>query len=126
MSAALYLTDAKVDAAEVSRARLPFDEVILSACSTGWRPSNVAGIDLVADDCLGLPGAFLEAGARSVLVSIPRAADDASKAFMVRYHTARASGAAPLTACRRAQLEMLADARWHPSAWMGMTMYACQ
>jgi len=126
MNAALYLTDGKVDAAEVSRASLPFDEVILSACSTGWRPTRAADIELVADDCLGLPGAFLEAGARSVLVSIPKAADAASKDFMVSYHTARAAGSPPLQAFRQAQVKLLADQRWHPALWAGMTLYGCQ
>lgn len=76
MSSGLLLADvAKVDAAEVARGSLPFDEVVLSGCSTGWRPTRVGGVELAGDDTVGLPAAFLEAWVRSVLVSVPPAAD---------------------------------------------------
>jgi CHAT domain-containing protein len=125
MNAGLLLGDGKVDAAEIARVRTAFDEVVLSACSTGWRPTQVANVELIADDCLGIPGAFLEAGARNVLVSIPEADDEATKAFMIRYHTSRSSGANPLDAYRNAQLEMLRDKQFSPETWVGLTMYGC-
>jgi len=60
-----------------------------------------------------------------VLVSIPKAEDRAAKEFMVRYHTARSAGARPLDAYRKAQRDMLADDRFQPALWVGMTMYGC-
>jgi len=67
-------------------ASLPFREAVLSGCSTGWRPSQVVGVELSGDDMLGLAAAFLEAGVRSILVSVPPAADLATYELMVGYH----------------------------------------
>ena len=125
MSSALYMADAKVDAAEIARARTAFSEVVLSGCSTAYRPVRVGDMQLSGDDCLGLPGAFLEAGARNLLVSIPEADDEATKRFMLHYHGARSAGAQPLEAYREAQVAMLADREIEPHRWTGMTMYGC-
>ncbi len=126
LNAGLLLSDAKVDAAEIARTRLRYDEVILSACSTGYRPTRVGGIVLSGDDILGLPGAFLEAGARSVLVSIPPARDDAALQFMTLYHEQRAAGKTPLFALRETQLTMLAEQAFAPALWIGFTVYGFQ
>ena len=123
LNAGLLMSDAKVDAAEIARARLRYDEVILSACSTGYRPTSVGGIVLSGDDILGLPGAFLEAGARSVLVSIPPARDDVALQFMTIYHEQRAAGTPPLPALRATQQTLLADKNFVPALWMGFTVY---
>jgi len=122
MSSGLLLADAKVDAAEVARAALPFDEVVLSACSTGWRPTQVGDVVLAADEILGIPGGFLEAGARSVLVSIPKAEGRAAAALTTHYHRRRAAGVPPLAAFQGAQQEMLA-ARTPPGTWVGFALY---
>ena len=71
---------------------------MLSACSTGWRPQAAEHIELTGDDILGLPSALLEAGARSIVVSIPKAIDDVTREFMVAYHRRRAGGDTPLVA----------------------------
>ncbi len=126
MNSGLYMADGKVDAAEIARSRLPFAEVVMSACSTGWRPSTVAGVTLVGDDILGLPGAFLEAGVRSVLVSIPKAVEAAAADFVIQYHRHRASGESPLHAYRNAQLAMLEDATHPPALWVGFALYGCR
>lgn len=126
MNSGLLLTDAKVDAAEIARTRLQYDEVILSACSTGYRPTEVQGVTLSGDDILGLPGAFLESGTRSVLVSIPRARDDATLQFMTIYHENRAAGESPLFALQKTQKAMLASPVYPPYLWIGFTMYGCQ
>ena len=73
-----------------------------------------------------LPGAFLEAGVQSVLVSIPKAADDATFQFMVSYHDHRLDGKSPLAALQETQRAMLTDARYPPRAWIGFTVYGCQ
>jgi CHAT domain-containing protein/tetratricopeptide (TPR) repeat protein len=126
MNSALLLTGSKVDASEIARTRLTYDEVILSACRTGERPMEVSGVALTGDDILGLPAAFLEAGARSVLVSIPKASDAASYALMVRYHDARVEGRTPLFALHEAQTAMLTEAVYPPHFWIGFTVYGFQ
>ena len=101
MNSGLLFSDPRVDAAEIARAGLRYDEVVLSACSTGYRPTEVQGVVLSGDDILGLPGALLEAGVRSVLVSIPPAREDASQRFLSLYHEHRAEGTSPLVALQR-------------------------
>jgi CHAT domain-containing protein len=122
MSSGLLLADAKVDAAEVARAALPFDEVVLSACSTGWRPTEVGDIVLTADEILGMPAGFLEAGVKAVLVSISKAEGQAARALTTHYHRGRTAGEPPLRALQDAQKRMLASGR-PPGAWVGFALY---
>ena len=124
MSSGLLLFDAKVDAAEVARARLPFAEVVLSACSTGWRSTQVQDVVLTADEILGIPGGFLESGASAVLVSIPKAAGKAASALTTHYHRRRAAGDSPLYAFSAAQQKLLDDGV-EPGTWVGFTLYGC-
>lgn len=124
MSSGLLLFDSKVDAAEAARARLPFAEVVLSACSTGWRPTGVQDVVLAADEILGIPGGFLESGASAVLVSIPMAAGKAARVLTTHYHTRRVAGDSPLQAFRAAQEKLLNDGV-DPGTWVGFTLYGC-
>jgi CHAT domain-containing protein len=124
MSSGLLLFDSKVDAAEVARARLPFAEVVLSACSTGWRPTQVQDVVLTADEILGIPGGFFESGAGAVLVSIPKAAGKAASALTTHYHRQRVAGDSPLYAFRAAQQKLLDDGV-APGTWVGFTLYGC-
>ncbi|MEJ2284778.1 MAG: CHAT domain-containing protein [Desulfobacterales bacterium] len=124
MSSGLLLFDSKVDAAEAARARLPFAEVVLSACSTGWRPTGVQDVLLTADEILGIPGGFLESGASAVLVSIPMAAGKAARVLTTHYHTRRVAGDSPLQAFRAAQEKLLNDGV-DPGTWVGFTLYGC-
>lgn len=126
MNSGLLLTDSKVDAAEIARSPLKYDEVVLSACSSGWRPMKVQGIELSGDDILGLPGAFLEAGVSSVLVSIPPAEDRAAYRFMTLYHQNRLKGKTPLIALQETQKTMLSDLQYEPYTWTGFVVYGCQ
>lgn len=126
MNSGLLLTDAKVDAAEIARSSVKYNEVILSACSSGWRPTKVQDVELSGDDILGLPGSFLEAGARSVLVSIPMADDRAACKFMIAYHQNRLSGKTPLNSLQETQKTMLSNSEYETFSWIGFTMYGCQ
>src|SRR5262249_44592943 len=114
LNSGLLLTGARVDAAELARMRLPFDEVILTACSTGRRPTAVGDVTLSGDDILGLPGALLEAGVTTVLVSITEAADGAARELAVRYHRHRLRGLRPLAAWQATQIEMVEQSDEHP------------
>ncbi|WP_170047067.1 CHAT domain-containing protein [Couchioplanes caeruleus] len=99
---------------------------MLSACSTGWRPSEAETLPLTGDDALGLVASFLEAGARFVLASIPPALDEAAFAFAVAWHRHRLGGASPLAAVRATQLELLKRADLPPWSWVGITGYGCR
>ncbi len=118
---ALLAQDGKIDAGEIASLRLGADEVILAACSTGWRPTQVERLVLAGDDIVGLPAAFLEAGARSVLVSIPEVHDETAAKFAIRYHINRRRAANPAQALQATQIQMLGD--HEPFLWIGWTMY---
>jgi len=125
MTSGLLLTRSKVDAGELVTRQVGTPEVILSACCTGWRPQATHNLDLAGDDALGLTASFLEAGARFVLVSVPLADEDATRAFTVAWHRQRRAQATPLQAFRAAQQEMLAGP-YAPWRWAGMAAYGCR
>ena len=123
LGAGLLLVDGKIDAAELATTTLHYEEVVLSACSTGWRPQAAEDIELSGDDVLGLPGALLEGGARSIVVSIPKAIDAVTRDFMVAYHGFRAGGETPLQAFQKTQLQLL-QSEHEPYKWAGLVCYA--
>ena len=50
----LLFADGKIDAAEWAQMRLHYDEVVLSACSTGWRPvtaGKISSTEMTCWDC---------------------------------------------------------------------------
>jgi CHAT domain-containing protein len=126
LSAGLVLTGASLDAAEILRHRCGFDDVVLSACSTGWRPQTVGDLALAGDDALGLTASFLEVGARSLLVSVPKAHDVATRAFVTAWHRHRLAGLSPLQAHRQALLERHAADPGRVWQWAGMTVHGCR
>ena len=120
-ASALLAGDGRVDAAEIAMSHLGATDVVLAACSTGYRPHRVGDLELVGDDIVGMPAALLESGASTVLVSIPLASDAASVALMDRFHRHRAAGAHPADALNAAQREMPADHDvW---SWCGYSLY---
>lgn len=123
LAAGLALGDGRVEAAELLLRHTPCSEVVLSACSIGQRPTAVAGVELLGDDVLGMPAAWLEAGARAVLVSLPTADDEATVELMCHYHQARLRGAHPAKALQTAQLHLLDQACYPPARWLGFTLY---
>jgi CHAT domain-containing protein/tetratricopeptide (TPR) repeat protein len=126
LASGLVLTESTVDAAELLQHRLPYVEVVLSACSTAWRPQSTRDLNLSGDDALGLPASFLEAGARFLLASIPPVRAKAAHAFTVAWHRHRRAGQSPLQAYRTVQLDSLAAQPDTVYAWAGMTAYGCR
>jgi CHAT domain-containing protein/tetratricopeptide (TPR) repeat protein len=122
----LLLAGGRVDAAEIANLSIRFEEVVLAACSLGQRPPKVGALALSGDDVVGIPGAFLEAGARSLLASIPPAADQATVELMVRYHQQRAEGTPPMLALQRTARAMLAAGEYPLALWGGFTVFGCQ
>ena len=125
LNSGLLLLNGRLDAGDIAQHRLPFSEVVLSACSLGYRPTEAQGVQLSGDDLIGLPGAFLEAGAQSVLVSITKARDDATLQFMTLYHEQRVGGAPPLFALQLAQKAMMDSQRYPPHLWIGFSLFGC-
>jgi CHAT domain-containing protein/tetratricopeptide (TPR) repeat protein len=126
LASGLVLTESTVDAAELLQHRLPYVEVVLSACSTAWRPQSTRDLNLSGDDALGLPASFLEAGARFLLASIPPVRAKTAHAFTVAWHRHRRAGQSPLQAYRTVQLDSLAAQPDMVYAWAGMTAYGCR
>jgi CHAT domain-containing protein len=114
LSSGLFMDDCEVSASEIALSILRYDEVVLSACNTGQRPIKVKQIELLGDDILGVPGAFLEAGIKSMLVSIPPADDYAVYEFMNIYHKNRSQGKTPLGALQETQKSMLHSSIYPP------------
>ena len=90
--------------------------VVLSACETGLgRPQAGEGL-------LGLRRAFQLAGARSVITSLWEVRDDSTRRWMATAYEARLGGASTADSVRRAELELLREARrtgadTHPFHW---------
>ena len=126
LASGLVFTDSRVEAAEVAMRRLPFRDVVLSACSTGWRPDRAEELPLTGDDALGVVAAFLEAGARFVLASVPQVLDQAGRAFATAWHRHRLTGVSPLEAVRATQLELLERSDLPVRSWVGIAGYGCR
>ena len=104
---ALLLADGQLSVAEITRvAAINCRLVVASACESGQ-----IGIWQVANEYIGLPGAFLSAGAACVVASLWPVDDQVTALLMTRFYQELASvgadGAvppgAPATALRRAQ-----------------------
>jgi len=121
----LVLSNGRLDAAEIARTPTRYEEVVLSACATGMRSTEVSGMPLSGDDIVGLPGAFLEAGVRSILVSITPAGDLPAMDFMTLYHEHRREGVPPLQALCATQRAMLSEGKHAPELWCGFVVYGC-
>jgi CHAT domain-containing protein len=93
--------------------------VTLSACRSALGP-EIRGEGLV-----GLTGAFLQAGAQQVLVSLWDVSDDATAELMSRFYGGLLwEELPPEEALRQAQLALLAEPRWQaPYHWAGFVLY---
>jgi tetratricopeptide (TPR) repeat protein len=126
LSSGLELADGRMNAGDIARLRMRHEEVVLPACSLGQRPSEVEGVKLLGDDILGIPAAFMEAGVRSTLVSIPPVEDMVAVSFMGAYHKGRCRGETPLQALQSVQKAALTAGRHDPGLWAGFIIYGCQ
>lgn len=98
---------------EIAGLELHAELVTLSACSTAL------GEEVRGEGLVGLRGAFLEAGAARVLVSLWDVSDDSTAELMERFYRALWSqGADPAEALRRAQISFLSEERHRaPHHW---------
>jgi CHAT domain-containing protein len=126
LASGLILTQSTVDAAELLSRRVRYPEIVLSACSTAWRPQSTRGLDLAGDDALGLPASFLEAGARFMLASVTPTGQKSARRFTVAWHRNRLAGLSPINAYRAVQLELYDDASHAIDQWAGMMAFGCR
>lgn len=111
--------DGRLTALDVVELPLATDLAVLSACETA-RGRVVRG-----DGVVGLPRAFLAAGAPRVVVSLWRVDDAATAALMKRFYglwkDGRSSAAAAL---RQAQADVRAEKRWEdPAYWAAWQLW---
>lgn len=110
--------DGFLTVAELFGMRLPADLVTLSACETGL------GKTVPGEGLLGLPGAFLHAGADRVLASVWKVDDEATGALMAAFYGRRRAGVPAARALREAQASIRARERWaHPYYWAGWVLW---
>ncbi len=107
---ALKLHDGWLTAGDVLQLKLSGAFVTLSACESGR--SQVIG----GDELLGLPYAFLGAGAQGLLVSLWLVDDETTATLMPLFYQQLAQGAGYAAALRHAQLALKAS-RPHPYYW---------
>ncbi|MCL6250120.1 CHAT domain-containing protein [Altererythrobacter sp. KTW20L] len=107
--------DGLLTASEIAAMRLDADWVILSACETA------AGESASAPGYSGLARAFVQAGARSLMLSHWRVRDDAAAFLSVETLRRAAQGETRAGALRQAQLALMARAdvpqAGHPAVW---------
>jgi CHAT domain-containing protein len=97
---------------DIYKLALAADLVVLSSCD------SALGKDMESEGIIGLPRAFLYAGAKSVIASLWKVDDQASAKMMSGLYARINSGESPGSALRKAQLEMAHDERWSkPYYW---------
>jgi hypothetical protein len=113
LASGLELSDGRVTAREILRTRCPLAKlVVLSACETGVTGS------LGGEELVGLSMAFLQAGARAVVVSLWRVDDPATAALMTSLHSRLGSGLDAATALALSMQALRSDDRYaHPYYW---------
>lgn len=118
------LNDGFLTALDVLRMRVPADLVVLSACETG------RGAVYHAEGVVGLPRAFMFAGARSVMSSLWKVDDESTRALMIKFYELwEGRGEAPsrlpaAEALRRAQAHVRAQEGWeHPYYWAAWVLW---
>ena len=112
--------DGLLTASDVAQLRLNADWVILSACNTSAGEGGAAPI------YTGLARAFVQAGARSLLISHWPLRDDVAAKLTVATVRAGASGVPRAEALRQAQRALIADrsiaGAAHPALWAPLAL----
>ncbi|MGO9191055.1 MAG: CHAT domain-containing protein, partial [Streptosporangiaceae bacterium] len=106
MEASLALADGAADGLDIARWSLAADLVVLAACASGqqaiWDRDDAG--ELIGDEMLGLPAAFLAAGAHQVIGTLWRVRDDVAHRMTIRLHQELLAGQPAETALYRAVL----------------------
>ena len=118
LSAADTSSDGFLRAEEIYALPVKADLVVLSACETG-KGKMVRG-----EGVLGLPRAFLYAGARNVVVSLWSVSDEGTADLMTSFYREMIQKKRPAAeALARAKEDMMRSERWHhPFYWAGFVL----
>jgi CHAT domain-containing protein/tetratricopeptide (TPR) repeat protein len=110
--------DGTLRANEIFNLNLSAELVVLSGCRTGL------GKEVEGEGKIGLARAFMYAGAARVIESLWNVDDRATAELMARFYKAMLKDRlTPAAALRRAQLEILRDAKWrHPYYWASFVL----
>lgn len=110
--------DAYLRVRDVYDLNLNADVVVLSACDTAL------GREIRGEGLIGLTQAFMYAGARSLVVSLWKVDDRATKELMTRfYERLLGEHASPAQALRQAQMSLASERRFgHPYFWGGFIL----
>ena len=108
--------DGMISVLDVYGLKVEADLVVLSGCETA------RGREVQAEGVMGFPRAFILAGAPSILVSLWKVDDEATRALMEafyrRWNPPGGKGLSAAESLRRAQEEVRDQERWrHPAFW---------
>lgn len=97
---------------DVYKLKLSADLVVLSSCE------SALGKELESEGIIGLPRGFLYAGAKSVISSLWKVDDKATKELMALFYSELHAGKSPAAALRSAQSTLARDPYWsNPYYW---------
>lgn len=104
--------DGYLRVSDIHGLKLSADLVVLSSCE------SALGKDLGSEGIIGLPHAFLHAGARRVIASLWKVDDDAAAALMSAFYNALKAGSSPAAALSQAQRKLRQNPRFQdPYFW---------
>lgn len=108
----VLLSEGTLDLAQIRALELRADLVTLSACE------SALGLRVRGEGVIGLPHAFLSAGASAVLVTLWRVDDRATALFMEEFYRELRRGAAPAAALQAVRHRWMTRLpRTHPAFW---------
>jgi CHAT domain-containing protein len=107
----LVLAGGRLDLAAIRKLDLDAELVTLSACETAL------GRRVRGEGIVGLPHAFLAAGARGAVVTLWRIDDQAAAGFMQRFYRRLHAGDSPAEALLAVRREQIAARGSHPAHW---------
>jgi CHAT domain-containing protein len=102
---------------DLERLRTPPGTVVVSACYAA------EAVTTAGDEVVGLAGALLSLGSRTVVASVAPVPDEPSASWMVALHRELAAGTAPSEALAAATGSVALDAGAGPGA--ALAGYAC-
>lgn len=108
LGSGIELCDGIMSAREVLSMRLQADLVVLSACDSGLLE------EIPGDELLGLGQAFLQAGARTVIMSLWRVDDDSASELMRHFYERFPKDAGPAAALAQAMDAVRAREGYQP------------
>lgn len=113
----VVLADRGLDLAAIRRLQLRAELVTLSACETAL------GQRVRGEGVIGLPHAFLSAGARGAVVTLWRVEDGSAAEFMREFYAALHAGSEPARALHEVRRRHLArEGGEHPSRWSAFVL----